>query len=40
LREEIGWEELVHTVASIRDSLPSYQQAHLGITVGNCGEQR
>jgi hypothetical protein len=39
LREEIGWEELVHTVASIRDSLPSDQQAHLGITVGNYGEQ-
>jgi hypothetical protein len=39
LREEIGWEELVHTVASIRDSLPPDEQAHLGITVGNYGEQ-
>jgi hypothetical protein len=39
LREEIGWEELVRTVASIRDSLPPDQQAHLGITVGNYGEQ-
>jgi hypothetical protein len=38
LREEIGWEELVRTVASIRDSLPPDQQANLGITVGNYGE--
>jgi hypothetical protein len=39
LREEIGWDELVKTVASIRNSLPPEQQAHLGITVGNYGEQ-
>lgn len=39
LREEIGWNELVRTVAQIRDSLPPDQQAHLGITVGNYGEQ-
>ena len=39
LREEIGWHELVKTVAGIRDSLPPEQQAHLGITVGNYGEQ-
>lgn len=39
LREEFGWNELVRTVASIRDSLPPDQQAHLGITVGNYGEQ-
>jgi hypothetical protein len=39
LREEIGWDELVKTVASIRDSLLPEQQAHLGITVGNYGEQ-
>lgn len=38
LREEIGWDELVRTVASIRDSLPADQQAHLGITTGNYGE--
>lgn len=38
LREEIGWDELVRTVAGIRDSLPPEQQAHLGITVGNYGE--
>src|SRR5665213_7193 len=38
LREEIGWDELVKTVAAIRDSLPPDQQAHLGIAVGNYGE--
>jgi len=38
LREEIGWPELVATVAGIRDSLPSDQQTSLGITVGNYGE--
>lgn len=38
LREEIGWDELVRTVAGIRDSLPAEQQAHLGIGVGNYGE--
>ena len=38
LREEIGWNELVHTVAQIRDSLPPEQQANLGITVANYGE--
>jgi hypothetical protein len=39
LREEFGWNELVATVAQIRDSLPPEQQANLGITVGNYGEQ-
>jgi Dolichyl-phosphate-mannose-protein mannosyltransferase len=38
LREEIGWDELVRTVAQIRDSLPADQRAHLGITTGNYGE--
>jgi hypothetical protein len=38
LREEIGWDEMVRTVAGIRDSLPPEQQAHLGITTGNYGE--
>lgn len=38
LREEIGWNELVQTVAGIRDSLPADQRAHLGITTGNYGE--
>lgn len=38
LREEIGWNELVQTVAQIRDSLPAEQRAHLGITTANYGE--
>lgn len=39
LREEIGWSELVKTVAGIRDSLPADQRASLGVLVGNYGEQ-
>jgi hypothetical protein len=39
LREEIGWTELVRTVAGIRDSLPPEQQASVGVLVGNYGEQ-
>jgi hypothetical protein len=39
LREEIGWNELVKTVAQIRDSLPAQQQGQFGIVVGNYGEQ-
>jgi len=38
LREEVGWPELVKTVAGIRDSLTPEQRAHLGITTGNYGE--
>lgn len=38
LREEIGWDELVRTVAQIRDSLPPDERAHLGITTSNYGE--
>ena len=37
-REEFGWNELVRTVASIRDSLPPEQRRHLGITTANYGE--
>jgi hypothetical protein len=39
LREEIGWPELVATVAGIRDSLPAEQRANMGVLVGNYGEQ-
>jgi dolichyl-phosphate-mannose-protein mannosyltransferase len=39
LREEIGWDELVKTVAGIRDSLPPEQREKLGVTVRNYGEQ-
>ena len=38
LREEFGWNELVRTVASIRDSLPADQRSNYGILVGNYGE--
>jgi hypothetical protein len=38
LREEIGWNELVKTVAGIRDSLPPEQQTSVGVLVGNYGE--
>ncbi len=39
LREEIGWDELVKTVAQVRDLLPTDQKANFGIVVGNYGEQ-
>jgi hypothetical protein len=39
LREEIGWQQMVATVASIRNSLPPDRQSNLGILVGNYGEQ-
>jgi hypothetical protein len=37
-REEIGWPELVETVAGIRGSLPTEERAHAGILAGNYGE--
>jgi hypothetical protein len=39
LREEFGWQELVRTVARIRDSLPPARRASAGVVVGNYGEQ-
>ncbi len=39
LREEIGWEELVRSVAGVRDSLPLDEQQNLGVVVANYGEQ-
>jgi 4-amino-4-deoxy-L-arabinose transferase-like glycosyltransferase len=36
--EEIGWRELVQTIAGIRSSLPASEQAGLGILAGNYGE--
>ncbi|HKU19694.1 MAG TPA: glycosyltransferase family 39 protein [Terriglobales bacterium] len=39
LREEIGWNQLVRTVAGIRQSLPPEQRSDAGILVGNYGEQ-
>jgi hypothetical protein len=38
LREEIGWDELVKTVAGIRDSLPAEERNNFGVFVGNYGE--
>ncbi|HEY6181769.1 MAG TPA: glycosyltransferase family 39 protein, partial [Terriglobales bacterium] len=38
LREEIGWEDLVSSVANIRDGLTVQQQENLGVLVGNYGE--
>jgi hypothetical protein len=39
LREEIGWNELVKSVAEIRDSLPPTERQNFGVIVGNYGEQ-
>lgn len=39
LREETGWNEMVETVAAIRESLPEEQRAKTGVLVGNYGEQ-
>ena len=39
LREEFGWDELVRTVAGIRDSLPAEQRSNVGVLTGNYGEQ-
>ena len=38
LAEEIGWPELVETIARVRDSLPEKDRARLGILAGNYGE--
>jgi Dolichyl-phosphate-mannose-protein mannosyltransferase len=37
-REEVGWPELVETVAHVRDSLPPESRARLGILGTNYGE--
>jgi 4-amino-4-deoxy-L-arabinose transferase-like glycosyltransferase len=36
--EEVGWPELVKTVAAIRDALPEAERARLGILARNYGE--
>lgn len=38
LVEELGWPELVQTIAQIRDSLPAEDRARLGILAANYGE--
>jgi 4-amino-4-deoxy-L-arabinose transferase-like glycosyltransferase len=37
-REEVGWPELVETVAGIRDTLPAEDRSRLGILANNYGE--
>ena len=37
-QEELGWPELVETVAKTRDKLPAEDRAQLGILAGNYGE--
>ncbi|HVN53858.1 MAG TPA: glycosyltransferase family 39 protein [Anaerolineaceae bacterium] len=37
-REEIGWPEMVKTVAEIRDTVPLVERSRLGILAGNYGE--
>jgi hypothetical protein len=37
-REELGWPELVQTVAGIRHALPAQDRTRLGILAGNYGE--
>ncbi len=37
-QEEIGWPDLVATIANIRDSLPAEYRPKLGILAGNYGE--
>jgi len=37
-RDEIGWQDLVSTLARVRDSLPAESRAHLGILAENYGE--
>jgi len=38
LRDELGWQDLVSTLAQLRDSLPPESRAHLGILAENYGE--
>ena len=38
LVEEIGWPELIETVARVRDRLPPADRERLGILAGNYGE--
>src|SRR5579862_383707 len=38
LFEELGWPELVQTVAQTRDTLPAEDRAHLAVLAGNYGE--
>jgi hypothetical protein len=37
-REELGWPELVQTIAGIRDGLPAEERSQVGILATNYGE--
>ncbi len=37
-REEVGWREMVQTIANIRDTLPPAERNRLGILAANYGE--
>jgi len=39
LREELGWDTMLQSIATVRDALPPDQQQNVGILVGNYGEQ-
>ena len=38
LRDEIGWQDQVYTLAQVRDTIPPQDRAKLGILVENYGE--
>jgi hypothetical protein len=38
LREELGWDTMLNSIVSVRDSLPPQQQTSVGVLVGNYGE--
>lgn len=38
LREELGWDIMLRSIAQVRDSLPPAQQANVGLVLGNYGE--
>ena len=38
LREELGWDTMLNSIVSVRDSLPPQQQSSVGVLVGNYGE--
>src|ERR1019366_1315529 len=37
-RDEIGWPELIQTLAQIRNSLPESERAHTAVLAANYGE--
>lgn len=39
LREQLGWDTFVQTVARVRDALPPQERANAGVIVANYGEQ-